>query len=258
MAEPQAQSPTFSIQGSGTTPAAEPQVSEAAMTEVNATGMPRTYANKYRSVEDLEKGYKELETRLGQKFPETSQMDVGGILTKAGLSNEDLVTNWSNDGRLSDDQYAKLQNVGFSRSVVDTFLHGQFEISQSGGRQQQEMQRVAYDMAGGAEQYDNLAAWAASHYPPAKVEEMNARLNQPLSYEGAIKEMLFDYKQEVGAGFSRPLVNGTSMPNTATGFTNVEELVTAVRQARMSGRYDESLKRRIANTPQHILEGVDR
>lgn len=254
----QQQSPTFAIQQSGTTPEPVAQVSEAQMPEMNVGAMPRTYANKYRSVEDLEKGYKELETRLGQKFPETSSMDVPAILARAGLSNEDLVTNWSSDGKLSDDQYAKLQGAGYSRTVVDTFLHGQYEISQSGGRQQQEMQRNAFEMAGGAEQYDNLSKWASTHYPPAKIDEMNKRLEQPLSYEGAIKEMLFDYKQELGAGFSRPLVNGTSMPNTSSGFANVEELVTAMRSARQSGRFDEALKRRIANTPQHILEGVDK
>lgn len=254
------QSPTMAIQQSGTTPEAPAQVAiTPTTTEAGApVAPPRTFAGgKYKSVEDLERGYTELHSKFSQKFPDTSTLDVGGILEKAGLKNDELVTNWTTEGKLSDVQYQKLAAAGYSRAVVDTFLHGQSVAAQDTGREQQQMLVGAYEMAGGKDQLGNLLAWAQHNYPPDKIDELNERLANARGYQGAIKEVLFDYRQAVGAGFTRPMANGQAMPNVASGFQTVKELVTAIREARESGRFDESLKRRLANTPQNILEGVE-
>ena len=115
----------------------------------------------------------------------------------------------------------------------------------------------AYEMAGGKEQLHNLLTWAQTQYQPDKIDEINDRLATRSGYQGAMKELLFDYRQAIGAGFTRPMASGQAMPNVSSGFTSVKELVTAMREARESGRFDEVLKRRLANTPQNILEGVE-
>ena len=262
MSQFQGNTPTFAIQQSGTTPEPPAQV---AITPTGSEQPPagvapprNNYAGgKYKSVEELEKGYSELQAKFSQKFPDTTTLDVNGILGRAGLKNEDIVTNWSAEGKLNDQQYAKFAAIGYSRSVVDTFLHGQQIASQEGGREQQEMMLDAYEMAGGKEQLHNLLTWAQTQYQPEKIDEINNRLGTRSGYQGAMKELLFDYRQAIGAGFTRPMASGQAMPNVSSGFTSVKELVTAMREARESGRFDEVLKRRLANTPQNILEGVE-
>lgn len=262
-------SATFAIQASGTTPAPPPMVA-VTPTAAEATQSPaqqaanaqpqmtaRKFADKYASVEELEKGYKELQAKVGQKFPDTSTLDLVGILQKAGLKNEDLVTNWSTEGKLSESQYQKLASIGFNRAVVDAFLQGQSSIASRGQQEQEMMKLRAYEMVGGTEQLQNLLNWAGTNYTPDKVEELNSRLATGKGYEGALKEILFDYKQAIGAGFGKPILSGQSMPNTASGFPTVAELVAAISEARRNGHFDEALKRRIANTPKNILEGID-
>jgi hypothetical protein len=267
---PEGVSPTFAIQASGTTPAPEPQVA-VTPTTAESTQTPaqqaanaqqqmtaRRFADKYTSVEDLEKGYKELQAKVGQKFPDTSGLDIPALLQRAGLKNEEIITNWSTEGKLTDAQYGKFQAIGFNRTVVDAFLAGQQAIAAGGQREQETIKMRAYEMAGGAEQLQNLLNWAGNNYQSDKVDDLNQRLASARGFEGALKELLFDYKQAVGAGFTRPMASGSVMPNTASGFASVSELVKAMSDARKAGHFDEALKRRIANTPQHILEGVDR
>ncbi|MBT97633.1 MAG: hypothetical protein CL902_03285, partial [Dehalococcoidia bacterium] len=103
----------------------------------------------------------------------------------------------------------------------------------------------------------NLLAWASQNYSEGRVDRFNERLASPTEYEGALKEVLYDYKQSVGAGFTAPLVTGQAMPNTSSGYSSTQELVAAIRDARNSGSMPEQVKRRIANTPQHIIQGVD-
>ena len=120
------------------------------------------------------------------------------------------------------------------------------------------MERKAQEMAGGPEEWQSLMRWAGNNLPENQIDGLNERLQKPTEYEGAIKELLWDYKVATGRlGGSRELLSGEAVPNTTSGFTNVNELVQAMGKAREQGYMDESTKRRIANTSQTILQGVD-
>lgn len=259
------ESPTFGIQAAGTTPAGESrQVSEASLVPEEQSGAPteqqqtaRMYADKYNSVEDLEKGYSELQQKFSDARPSTSEMTIDAVLEAAGIRSDDMFNNFKNDGRLTDDQYDKMSNMGFSKSVIDQFLQGQVAIAQNGVYAQDRMLRTAHEMAGGEEEFNGLMRWAAQSMPEERIDALNQRLDDPSQYEGAIKELLWDFKVQTGRGGSQELLSGETMPNTTSGFTNVVELLDAMRGAREQGYMDEATKRRIANTPSHILSGVE-
>jgi len=260
------ESPTFGIQASGTTPSGESrQVSEASLVPEQQAGSDaveqqqsaRMYADKYQSVEDLEKGYTELQQKFSESRPKTSDMTIEAVLEAAGIRSDDLFNNFRNDGRLSDDQYDKMSNLGFSKSILDQFLQGQVAIAQNGVYAQDRMLRHAHEMAGGEEEYNGLMRWAAQTLPEERIDALNQRLDDPSGYEGAIKELLWDFKVQTGRGGTHELLSGETMPNTSSGFTNVVELLDAMRSAREQGYMDEATKRRIANTPSHILSGVE-
>jgi hypothetical protein len=44
----------------------------------------------------------------------------------------------------------------------------------------------------------------------------------------------------------------------AAGFSTSDQVVAAFAAARRQGYLDETTKRRLANTPQHILQGINR
>ena len=214
------------------------------------------YGGKYQSLSDLENAHKELEQKLGSHTASRSQMSVADILTSAGLENEDVVTNWQEHGELSEDQYGQFAKAGYNKDLVNTFLAGQQAMALGSQDGQIAIQNNAAAMAGGEDELQNLLAWASTQYPEGRVEKMNERLRSAAEYEGVIKEILYDYRQATASGFTAPLVTGQAMPNTASGYETVADLAQAIRQSRDKGM-TEAIKRRIANTPENILQGID-
>lgn len=256
------QSPTFGLQAAGETPKAQASVSETSVEDLQGTHTSdvnaRMYADKYKDADSLEQGYMELQKKLSEERPSTSSMGIEGILDLAGVKNNEVIENWTTDGSLTEDQYAGFSKIGLSKEMVDTFLRGQVAVARNGEYAQQVIQGKAHDMVGGTEQWDTMMQWAGNHYPDDHIDAFNDRLADPAKFEGAIKEMLWDFKMESGKGFTQPLVQGQAAPNTAGGFSDVTEFVTAMAQVRAQGYADEAFKRRLGNTPQHIIQGVNR
>ena len=117
-------------------------------------------AGKYKTTEDLEKAYKELESKLGSQSnsdedtteetvePESTQLDPESFYTEDGSVNYDTANQVygdqvtkqfkdngidpfkmneyfvENNGTLSDEMYADLSKAGFNKSMVDSYLEG--------------------------------------------------------------------------------------------------------------------------------------
>ncbi|MEE2887549.1 MAG: hypothetical protein VX951_08970 [Planctomycetota bacterium] len=255
-------SPGFQIQAGGETPKAGAEVVQEEIRNVEGTAESpmnaRQWADKYNSPEELEKGYIELQKKMSAGRPKTSEMDLEGLLNSAGLQGGDLAAQWVDQGKLLDHQYDALQQQGISRAVVDQFMRGQQAISSNSGYVQAEARAKAEALAGGGEELDNLFNWAGNRYAsePQKMQEINDRLGDPARFEGAVKELLYDYKVQSGRGFTTPLAEGTAMPNVSNGFGSVQEYLAAMRQAREDG-FPKSFLRRLQNTPTHIKQGLD-
>ena len=101
------------------------------------------YAGKFKTVEDLANSYKELEGKLGatetteeeveevteENETETNYHDIYGdglaeVLDEVGIDPEDITNRFLETGNINDDDYAKLQEGGFSKQVIDTYLDG--------------------------------------------------------------------------------------------------------------------------------------
>jgi hypothetical protein len=148
--------------------------------------------------------------------------------------------------------------MGISKNVVNEFMQGQMARSTNTQFVQKEAQSKAVQMAGGEQELENLFSWAGKRFQsePAKLEEINNRLGDPKQFEGAIKELLYDFKVQSGTGFTQQLVEGNAMPNVSSGFSSVDEFVSAMKAAREQG-FSKSFLNRLKNTPAHIKQGID-
>tara|TARA_Y100001937_G_scaffold75222_1_gene102225 strand:- start:1223 stop:2026 length:804 start_codon:yes stop_codon:yes gene_type:complete len=255
-------SPGLQIQAGGETPNTGAEINQGDIRNVEGTAEApmnaRQWAEKYNSPEELEKGYLELQKKMSAGRPKTSEMDLDGLLTSAGLQGGDLAAQWVDTGSLLDSQYQALEQQGISRAVVDQFMRGQQAITSNSGYVQAEARSKAEALAGGGEELDNLFNWAGNRYAndSQKLQDINDRLGDPSKFEGAIKELLYDYKVQSGRGFTSPLAEGTAMPNVSNGFGSVQEYLAAMKQARIDG-FPKSFLRRLQNTPTHIKQGLD-
>ena len=259
-------SPTFSLQAAGSTPAKESrQVSEVEMESSDAATdsggdseqNARQWADKFNSPEELEKSYLELQSKYSSERAATGDMTFGQLFEHLGLSAEELGANWTADGQLSEEQYEKFRAGGFSKEMVNQVFAGERAIQENGAYAKDKLIGRAQELAGGQEELQGLLKWGQENYDESRLQALDARLNDPSTMEDAIKTMLWDYKDKTGRGGSVNLVQGDIMPNTTAGFTSSDEVFQAMQEMRKTGKMDEVMKRRIKNTPAHIMQGID-
>ncbi len=233
-------------------------------------------AGKYKDVKELEQAYLEAQKMISSKQPEPTpgeqapqeqemqiqhgpfQGSVTEVLEAAGIEGNDIAKEWQAQGKLTEDMYDKLANLGWQRQVVDTFVQGQFAVAAHEQQAQVNMKQDAVQMAGGDEAFQNLYRFAATHYDEAQQNNLNERLADPNAYKGAIKEMMYDYQAETGSSMSKPLTEAQAPSNiSAEGFKTTQEVRAAFAQLKGQGFIDEVTKAKIARTPQHLLEGVE-
>ena len=229
---------------------------------------PEKLAGKYESVQELISAYEEAQRKITelsqQQLPQQSvpemqaERDIKGVLDATGLDMAQIRASWDSLGSLTPEQYDAFRTVGYSKDVVDTFITGQYAVAGQQANIQVQMKDNAISMAGGEDQLNNVMEWAKNHYNEPQSESLNGRLSDPRTYESAIKELLYDFRAEVGSSNSRPLagVEAVAPPPGVDGYKTVQEVLAVFAQLRETG-ITEEIKARLAKTPQQLLEGVE-
>lgn len=155
------------------------------------------YAGKFKTVEDLVGSYKELEGKLGaidqtREEPEgnaeeqteeqetetnDSEFDaeefygdgLASVLEEVGIDPEDISNRFAENDEISEDDYSKLSEAGFSRQIVDTYLDGLRNASLAGEVDAQGIR----DSVGGDESYQQMVSWAIENLPADDVKAFN-------------------------------------------------------------------------------------
>lgn len=248
----------------------------------NEGGGDKLLAGKYKTVEDLEKSYIELQKKLGQKAqpkPDAKQDDplaitpdapevpddagIDSVVVRAGLDIAELTESWEKDGKLSDEQYRAFRKVnsGYTRKVVDDFIRGQQAVAMLYNQQVDKATKEAEKVVGGADQLQNLREWAKSNVDKGRLERLNKMLKgDPGFYPEYIRLLAEDHRQAVGAGKANPLIaDGSAAASGAAGFSSHSEMMKAMEKIKAEGKKwsdDKAFMARLQKTPRHIQTGV--
>tara|TARA_B100000424_G_scaffold109172_1_gene82165 strand:- start:1209 stop:2018 length:810 start_codon:yes stop_codon:yes gene_type:complete len=218
-------------------------------------------AGKYKNAEELEKAYKELESKLGQKDTEeeakpepeaepepTSLSDNATVIADA--SDEF----YANDGKLSPETLQKFQGMS-SQDLVNAYL----EVTKSPDWQAAPPAQVqdvtesqineVKNFAGGAEEYQNMVQWAGQNLDAQAIKAFD-----DIVASGSIETIKFAVSglksQYLNAvGYEGKMVQGKAAKETADVFRSQAELV----QAMSDKRYDRDPAYR-----QDIIEKLER
>ena len=216
-------------------------------------------AGKYKSAEELEKAYKELESKLGQQEtvekaepesePEpTSLSDNANIITSA--SDE----YYKNDGKLSPETLQKFQSMS-SQDLVNAYL----EVTKSPDWQAQPPSEVAdiseaqinqvKNAAGGDAAYQNMIQWAGTNLDAQSIQAFDQIINTGSldAINFAVKGLKSQY--DAANGVEGRMVQGKAAPNRGDVFRSQAELVAAMSDR----RYDNDPAYR-----QDVIEKLDR
>lgn len=188
---------------------------------------------KFKSQADLEAAYKELEGKLGaQKAPEKApeakpaddlkiSQEAQDIVAKAGLKQEDLAAAFAKDGKLTDDQYKALGNVGVSKAMVDAFLAGQQAV---GAQFESQVQ----SLVGGKDEFKSVTDWARANATPEQIAEYNAAVDEGNLTRIGMALSVF----KAGYANANPKMVGGAPGVGAVGFRSNAEMVAAMSDPR--------------------------
>jgi hypothetical protein len=218
-------------------------------------------AGKYKSVQDLEQAYKELQAKLsrGETIPpEEGEADaeaeddaeeeeapagnareiygdlIGGKLDEAGIDFGDMNTRWQKSGTLESEDYDQLAEAGFSRDMVDAYLSGlQYKAAQDTALTTKEVTSIKASLGGEAE-YNKMIEWAGSNLAPDEVEGFNQIINtQPMS---AVKMAISGLHARYTAAEGREpkLIGGRAPKGNTDKFESTAQLVAAMSDPKYS------------------------
>ena len=151
---------------------------EAAMIKV-ADGIeqrPDWLPEKFKSAEQMAEAYASLESKLGsneqtqetteETTPEVTReaeaSEVKQVLDKAGVDFNALQSEYDAQGEVSADSYTKLEEAGFSKDLVDSYIKGQESLNAN-------YEKAVYDTAGGQEAYGELIQWAGDNLQQGEI-----------------------------------------------------------------------------------------
>ena len=209
------------------------------------------YAGKFKTVEDLVGSYKELEGKLGaidqtREEPEgnaeeteeqetetnDSEFDaeefygdgLASVLEEVGIDPVDISNRFAENDEITEDDYSKLSEAGFSKQIVDTYLDGLRNAGMAGEVDAQGIK----DSVGGDESYGQMVSWAIENLPSEEVQAFNKLTDtgDGPAIKLAVQGIYSQYNNAMGV--EPNLYSGRPAASGPTPFRSTQEVVTAM------------------------------
>jgi hypothetical protein len=205
------------------------------------------YAGKFKSAEDLEKAYLELQKKLGQKETdessstdetesddaETEEQETESPVSKrVSFLKEASEEYYSNDNQLKPETIEKLKEMP-SEDLIEAYM--EWQKGNPTVQSQPLSDEAAKDIVasvGGQEAYNDTLAWAADNLKPEEVAAYDNVVNSGNkdAIFFAVQALNQRYKDSVG--FEGQQVSGKAPKATVKGFRSNAELASAISDRR--------------------------
>ena len=215
-------------------------------------------AGKYKTSEELEKAYIELQKKLGDKEEETSAEkepeDKPQLSEGATLITDASKEYFDNGNKLSPETMAKFSSLS-SQDLIKAYM----EVQNNPEFQQQQVAPPAEittsqinqikNSAGGEKAYANIVNWAKTNLPQDQIQAFDEVVNtgSVQAIQLAVSGLKAQYDN--ANGVEGRMVTGKAAPNSGDVFRSQAELVRAMSDA----RYDNDPAYR-----QDVIEKLDR
>ena len=204
----------------------------------------KLYAGKYKSVEDLENGYKNLEKKLGQKQPEnivkdsekqatdnnyqdTSFDNVQNIAEEAGLDWEKLETEfYDNGGQINANTKKELISKGIPEEFIDQACAG------LKAQADKEINMIA-EVCGGRDEYNVTMEWAAMNLSEEEKDAIQKDLrNKPTITTGKAIISYLHNKRLEAEGITPKYLSGNASSVAGDYFESQAQVTAAMSDPR--------------------------
>jgi len=210
------------------------------------------FAGKYKSAEELEKAYGELQKKLGEKGDEDSEEAGDSEPVESKEDSEEteetsqpsaaaeLITSASNEfsekGELTAETIAKFSSMS-SQELVEAYMQVQGQLPQAS--QEAEVADISTavvnevkNAAGGETAYNNMVQWAGENLEQSSIEAFDTIINS--GSVDAIKLAVSGLKAqyENSNGYEGTMLTGKAPTDTKDVYRSQAELVAAMSDRR--------------------------
>jgi len=217
------------------------------------------YAGKFKSAEDLEKAYLELQKKLGQKeegveddstsdsapdsAPDsTPEEEQSPVSKRVDFLKEASDEYYSNDNELKPETIQKLKEMP-SEELIEAYLELQKNNPVAKAQLlSDDAAKTIVDSVGGQDAYNDTLAWASDNLKPEEVAAYDNVVNSGNkdAIFFAVQALNQRYKDSVG--FEGQQISGRAPKSTVKGFRSNAELANAISDPRYRNdpayRYD--------------------
>lgn len=210
-------------------------------------------AGKYKSAEELEKAYLELQSKLGEGDkanlkPELEETDSNNEVESTATSDilESLYTEYSSGNQVSDETLQKLSEVD-PMDMAKAYVEARIKTGNQGLSESQA--RAIQDLVGGPNQYNTLVSWASDNWAPEEVAAFDSVVDT--GNVGAIqlvlKALYYNYTEVNGV--EGQTIQGKGAPRTEV-FRSQSELIEAMNDSRYDSdpAYRNDVLRKLDNS----------
>jgi hypothetical protein len=242
-------------------------------TESTNSSIPDYVPEKFRSAADpleaMAKAYAELEKKLGETsaskgagktIPQSSENtgessetkpapgipileDSRSLAEKAGVDFDALYASYLSQGSLSEEQFAKFQAAGYSRTFIQNHINGKEALAR-------EAQREVLSGIGGEEAYSKMIEWASTNLNSEEITRFNTAVENP--NREIQKLAVSNLKMQYDAGAPPQLLTGTGRGSSSDGvFTSEAQVVAAMSDPRYQDdpAYQRSVSDKLSRSP---------
>jgi hypothetical protein len=200
---------------------------------------------KFTSPEDLAKSYAELEKKLSTPKEETTDADEANVETESKgetVSFDKFAEEFANQGELSSDSFTELEQMGYPREMVETYIKGM------AAAQTADVDAVM-QVAGGTEGYQELTDWAKSNMDTAELQLYNSMVETGTDNAKMAVEWLIS-KREAAEGVEPNLISGKAKAASKDEFRSTAEVVAAMKDSRYGSdpAYTKDVEQKLARS----------
>ena len=221
------------------TPADQPEFNEAELEalkvgEAHEEATNQMLAGKFKSPEDLEKAYLELQSKLGEPNGEEIQGEQETLQVEEEPASRvllnDASTEWNENGKLSDETVAKLSELS-SSELINAYLEAQASDAPVSDLDPQSVSSI-YNAVGGEQNYAALMQWASESLPEGAINAYNATVEKgdPASIQLALAGLRAAYTDQ--NGYEGTMLSGKPAFEKPDVFRSQAEVIAAMQDPR--------------------------
>jgi hypothetical protein len=213
------------------------------------------YAGKFKSAEDLEKAYLELQKKLGNKETDDSsptdetesddsapEEEQSPVSKRVDFLKEASDEYYSNDNELKPETIQKLKEMP-SEELIEAYLELQKNNPVAKAQPlSDDAAKTIVDSVGGQDAYNDTLSWAADNLKPEEVAAYDNVVNSGNKDAIFFAVQALNQRYKDSTGFEGQQISGKAPKSTVKGFRSNAELANAISDPRYRNdpayRYD--------------------